>query len=937
MPTSTTWEARVLGARRSAVLGPHSPTFYDEPLHVVSAHGVWLTGADGVDYLDAYNNVPHVGHCNPEVVRAIAEQAARLNVHTRYLHEPVVEYAELLLATFGAHLDKVFLTNSGSEANELALRIARQHTRSTGVLVTDFSYHGNTTALAELTTGLRVREPLGAHVRALRVPDVVSDLRDEQVVLGEALDQAAAAIASLQAAGHGVSALLFDPLFSTEGLLRPPAGYVEGLAALVRRAGGLVIADEVQSGLGRVGSHFWGHEAHGLRPELVTMGKPLGNGHPLGGVVTTTELLEEFGSANVYFNTFAGNPVSAAAGLAVLRETAGRELQHSAAELGCHARELLEKLIVGRSSIRAVRGSGLFFGLEFNDDVPGEGAARAKWVVEDMLRKGVLISKIGPHENLLKIRPPMVFEQQHMDLLVDRLATSLDELEHAEASGGNMTTLVRPTTAQNGAAGSPSSDLGVRTGLFIDGQWRAANRTFEVLNPATGGLLAHVASADEADVDDAVAAARRAFEGEWSHVSGTARGALLHRIADLIERDAEQLARLEALDIGKPVAQPGMLDVPNAVATFRHFAGWADKIAGSTIPTDGYFGRPTHSYTVREPLGVIATIIPWNTPLMIAAWKLAPALAAGNTVVVKPAEDAPLSILHLAGLIDEAGVPAGVVNVLPGLGEVAGAALVRHPGVDKISFTGSPEVGRQIGKVAAESFKRVTLELGGKSPQIVMADADVEAAVQGIAMGLFFNQGEVCAAGTRILVHRSIYDVVVEALAGAASSQVLGDPFAPDTTMGALISEEHLQRVMSYVERAKAEGGRLVAGGHRRSGDGFFVEPTVFADVAREATIAREEIFGPVGAVMPFDDIDEAIQIANDTEYGLAATIWTRDVSLAHTLARRVRAGAVWVNGWAAINPALPWGGTKNSGVGKELGWSGIVANTEEKVITVVL
>jgi betaine-aldehyde dehydrogenase len=412
---------------------------------------------------------------------------------------------------------------------------------------------------------------------------------------------------------------------------------------------------------------------------------------------------------------------------------------------------------------------------------------------------------------------------------------------------------------------------------------------------------------------------------------------VLNRLADLIERDGDQFARLEALDIGKPLAQPAVLDVPNAVATFRHFAGWADKVTGSTIPTDGYFGRPTHSYTVREPIGVVAAIIPWNTPLMIAAWKLAPALATGNTVVVKPAEDAPLSILYLAELIQEAGVPAGVVNVVPGLGEVAGAALVRHPEVDKISFTGSPEVGRQIGKVAAESFKRVTLELGGKSPQIVMADADVEAAVQGIAMGLFFNQGEVCAAGTRVLVHRSLYDTVVEALAGAASGLVVGDPLDPQTTMGALISREHLDRVLSYVERAKAEGARLVAGGGRARGDGYFVEPTVFADVARDATIAREEIFGPVGAVMPFDDVDEAIQIANDTEYGLAATIWTRDVSLAHTLAHQVRAGAVWVNGWAAINPALPWGGVKTSGIGRELGWSGILANTEEKVVTVVL
>ncbi len=322
---------------------------------------------------------------------------------------------------------------------------------------------------------------------------------------------------------------------------------------------------------------------------------------------------------------------------------------------------------------------------------------------------------------------------------------------------------------------------------------------------------------------------------------------------------------------------------------------------------------------------------------MIAAWKIAPALAAGNTIVVKPAEDAPLSILHLATLLEEAGVPAGVVNVVPGLGEQAGAALVRHPGVDKISFTGSTEVGRQIQKVAAESFTRVTLELGGKSPQIVLPDADVDAAVQGIAMGLFFNQGEVCAAGTRVLVHRSLYDAVVQKLAAAANDQVVGDPFDPKTTMGAVVSQQHLDRVLSYIERAKAEGARLVAGGARAGRVGYFVQPTVFADVAPNATIAQEEIFGPVGAIMPFDDLDEAIRLANDTKYALAATIWTRDVSQAHTLVRKVRAGAVWVNGWAAIDPALPWGGMKASGIGKELGWSGILANTEEKVVTVVL
>ncbi len=474
--------------------------------------------------------------------------------------------------------------------------------------------------------------------------------------------------------------------------------------------------------------------------------------------------------------------------------------------------------------------------------------------------------------------------------------------------------------------------------LFLAGQWQDGGAgTFRDLNPATEETLVEVAAASAEDVNTAVVAARAQLSGEWAAMPGSQRGQVLARVADLIERDAEVLARLEALDIGKPVTQPTVLDVPNAARTFRHFGGWADKITGQVIPTDGYFGRPTHSYTRREPVGVVAAIVPWNTPLMIAAWKLAPALAAGNTLVLKPPEDAPLSILHLATLLQEAGVPDGVVSVLPGLGSVTGQALVDHADVDKISFTGSPEVGRRIGIAAASSFKRVTLELGGKSPQVILADADLEAAVGGTAMGLFFNQGEVCAAGTRVLVHRSLYSDVVDALAGAASQQVLGDPFDPATTMGALVNKKQQDRVLGYIEKGKAEGARLVAGGGRPEGAGFFVQPTIFADADNDMTIAREEIFGPVGTVIPFDDPAEAVRIANATTYGLAATIWTKDVTAAHTLAGQVRAGAVWVNGWAAIDAALPWGGMKSSGIGRELGWSGILANTEEKVVTVVL
>ncbi|MFD4253709.1 phenylacetaldehyde dehydrogenase StyD [Amycolatopsis thermoflava] len=474
--------------------------------------------------------------------------------------------------------------------------------------------------------------------------------------------------------------------------------------------------------------------------------------------------------------------------------------------------------------------------------------------------------------------------------------------------------------------------------LFLAGQWRdGTGGTFADLNPATEEKLVDVAAASAQDVDAAVKAARAQLSGEWAALPGSQRGLILNRVADLIDRDAELLARLEALDIGKPVGQPTVLDMPNAARTFRHFAGWADKITGQVIPTDGYLGRPTHSYTRREPVGVIAAIIPWNTPLMITAWKLAPALAAGNTVVVKPPEDAPLSILHLAKLLKEAGLPDGVVSVLPGLGEVTGQALIDHPDVDKISFTGSPEVGRHVGVAAAQSFKRITLELGGKSPQIILADADLEAAIGGTAMGLFFNQGQVCAAGTRVLVHRSLYSDVVDALAGAARQQVLGDPLDPATTMGALVNKKQQDRVLGYIEKGRAEGARLVAGGARPERPGYFVQPTIFADVDNDMTIAREEIFGPVGSVIPFDDPADAVRIANNTTYGLAATIWTRDVTAAHTLAAQVRAGAVGVNGWAPIDAALPWGGMKSSGVGRELGWSGILANTEEKVVTVVL
>jgi betaine-aldehyde dehydrogenase len=388
------------------------------------------------------------------------------------------------------------------------------------------------------------------------------------------------------------------------------------------------------------------------------------------------------------------------------------------------------------------------------------------------------------------------------------------------------------------------------TTMLVNGRWiPGGDGTFEVVNPATGQVLAQVAAGSASDIDTAVEAARAALSGEWGAMPGTERARLLNRIADLIERDASLFAQLEALEVGKTIHGVQNFEVPNAAATFRHFAGYADKLHGQTIPTAGYLGRPTHSYTVREPIGVIGAIVPWNAPLMITSWKLAPGLAAGNTVVVKPAEDAPLSVLHLAELLQEAGLPPGVVNVVPGLGETAGAALASHADVDKISFTGSPEVGRLIQTQAASTFKRLTLELGGKTPHIVLPDADLDAAIPVIALGLFTNAGEVCAAGTRILVHRSIHDEVVRRL----------------------------------------------------------------------------------------EDTDEAVTLANDTAYGLAACVWTRDLSHAHRIAARVRAATVWVNGWGVMDPALPWGGMKTSGIGRELGWAGILADTEEKVVTIVL
>lgn len=473
--------------------------------------------------------------------------------------------------------------------------------------------------------------------------------------------------------------------------------------------------------------------------------------------------------------------------------------------------------------------------------------------------------------------------------------------------------------------------------LFIDGRWVAGNgEPLEVESPTDHAPLATVHGADAGDVARAVAAARRAVDdGPWSRLPAGERGRLLHRLADLVERDAERFAALEALDVGKPFHQTLAFDLDLAIQTFRHFAGWADKIHGSTIPVPDFLGRPRLAYTERVPVGVVGAITPWNAPTMITSWKLAPALAAGCAVVLKPAEEAPLAAQLMAELVAEAGFPAGVVNVVPGGGETAGAALTGMAGVDKLTFTGSQEVGRLVARAAADRCTRVTLELGGKCPQLVFADADVAALAPVAALSLFAMSGQTCAAGTRILVHRSRLDEVVAALGAEAERLRLGDPFDPLTTMGSLINARQRERVLWYIEEGLSQGAELVTGGKAPSRPGYFVEPTLFVGT-NDQRIAREEIFGPVGTVIPFDEPADAIRLANDTRYGLAAVIWSGDLTAAMTAARGLRVGAVWVNSWGAPDPSVPWGGMKSSGVGRELGLSGLLAHTEERLVNVV-
>jgi phenylacetaldehyde dehydrogenase len=478
--------------------------------------------------------------------------------------------------------------------------------------------------------------------------------------------------------------------------------------------------------------------------------------------------------------------------------------------------------------------------------------------------------------------------------------------------------------------------------LLIGGEWvpAASGKTFETYDPATGEVLAHVAEGDEEDIDRAVKAARQAFdEGPWSSLKPSERGRLVHRIGDLIMEHAEEFAVLEALDNGKPFAVAKAADVPLSADMFWYMSGWSTKLHGRTMePTVPYMpDSEWHCYTRREPVGVCGQIIPWNFPLMMAAWKLAPALACGNTVVLKPAEQTPLSALRLGELILEAGIPEGVVNIVPGFGETAGAPLAAHPDVDKVAFTGSTEVGRLVAKAATGNLKKVSLELGGKSPNIVFSDADMETAVPGSAMATLFNHGQCCIAGTRLFVEKSVFDEVVSGVADHAKNLKVGPGIEEDSEMGPIVSKEQFEKVTGYLEAGEQEGARALAGGHAMDRPGYFVEPTVLVDTTPDMKVQREEIFGPVLTARPFDDLESLAREANDTDYGLGAGVWTKDVSKLHKLAKLLKAGTIYCNTYNIYDAALPFGGYKESGWGREMGEEVLEAYTEIKSVIVEL
>jgi len=486
------------------------------------------------------------------------------------------------------------------------------------------------------------------------------------------------------------------------------------------------------------------------------------------------------------------------------------------------------------------------------------------------------------------------------------------------------------------ASPRPSAVKIRHTDCFINNEFVPAKsgKTFATVNPATEEEIAQVAEGDAADIDLAAKAARTAFDdGPWRKMDARDRGRLMYKLADAIENEIDELAALETLDNGKPLRDSRNIDIPLVIDCLRYYAGYADKIQGTTIPIRGkYF-----CYTRREPIGVAGQIIPWNFPMLMTAWKWGPALAAGCTIVMKPAEQTPLTCLRMAALSREVGFPDGVINVIPGYGPTAGAATVKHPMIDKIAFTGEHITAQIITRDSAATLKRLTFELGGKSPNVVMADADLDAAAKGAYIGLYLNQGQCCCAGSRLFVQSSVHDEFMEKLAKLTRNRVVGDPFAADTDQGPQVDEKQFNKIMEYIEKGHAEGANLVTGGKRVGDRGFFIEPTIFSGVTDKMKIATDEIFGPVLSVLTFDDTDDMIRRANETFYGLAAAIWTRDISKAHDFAARVRAGTVWVNCYDVFDAAAPFGGFKMSGYGRELGEEGLKAYTESKTVTVAL
>ena len=481
------------------------------------------------------------------------------------------------------------------------------------------------------------------------------------------------------------------------------------------------------------------------------------------------------------------------------------------------------------------------------------------------------------------------------------------------------------------------SDVKIQhTECFINGEWlpSKSGKTFATINPATEVEIAQIAEGDAEDVSHAAEAARNAFDtGLWSKMDARDRGRLLYLLADRMEQEITYLAALETLDNGKPYQDSLNVDLPLAIDCLRYYAGYADKIHGSTIPIRGkYF-----CYTRREPVGVAGQIIPWNFPILMVAWKWGPALAAGCTIVMKPAEQTPLTCLRLAQLAKEVGFPDGVINIVPGFGPTAGAAVVKHPLIDKVAFTGEHRTAQIITRESAETLKRLTFELGGKSPNVIFADADLDAAAQGAYIGLFLNQGQCCCAGSRVFVHRSRHDEFLEKLQSLTKQRVVGDPFAAATQQGPQVDQAQFKKIMSYIEKGKQEGANCVMGGERVGEKGYFITPTIFDGVRDEMSIAQDEIFGPVLSLLTFDDKEEIIHRANATFYGLAAAVWTRDVALAHEFASRVRAGTVWVNCYDVFDAAAPFGGFKMSGHGRELGEEGLRAYTENKTVTLAL